>query len=129
MNVTKIEQCVPPLHEIDGIAIGNVYIAERNKAGTTLEPALADGMHVVLRTDQGERLELTTRSHISGVATETGTYLNEADKAAFNSAANPKMRMYSWRDGCIFLRGASFLGVSVMRQGQGACKVDDRLSV
>jgi hypothetical protein len=107
MNVTKTEERVPDLHDIDGIAAANVYIAKWNADHTVLNPDLPDGLHVVLRTDHDEKLELTTRHQISGVPTEEGTYLNAVDLATFNNIADPKVRLYTWNDTFAKVRSAA----------------------
>jgi hypothetical protein len=107
MKATKTKQKVPPLHVIDGIAIGNIYVANAD-----LGPGLEDGQHVVLCTQDNEKLELTTRKQISGKPREEGTYLSAADLATFNNTAEPKIRLYAWCD--TFAKVRSPAGVALL---------------
>jgi hypothetical protein len=97
MDLTRKTETVPDLYAIDGIAAGYIYVAVPDAAGT-LVAGLAKGQHVVLRTEAGETLELTTRNEIGKPPNQKGTYLNDADLATFNDTADPKLRLYRWRD-------------------------------
>jgi hypothetical protein len=77
-----------------------------------LNSDLAEGLHVILRTQGHERLELTTRAVISGVATSEGTFLNAVDFASLNDKSLPKLRLYTWHDTFEKLRSAG--GVALL---------------
>lgn len=94
MQVSKEPTPAPPLHDVKGIATGNVFVCQP----TTEQAAQGESQHVVLQTAQGEKLELTVRSRISGRPTAPGTYLNSADLASLNDQSNPTLRLYTWQD-------------------------------
>ena len=99
MRLTRKAEPVSSLLAIDGIASGGVYVAVwTDDTRTTLAAGLDKGKHVVLRTQQGESLELTTRDEITGKPTEEGTYLNAVDLATFDNTAEPHLRLYTWYD-------------------------------
>jgi hypothetical protein len=110
MNVTKAEQPVDDLYEISGIARGSIYIATEDNGRLT--SALADGLPVVLCTQQDGRLELTTRAKIDGVPTAPGTYLNADDLASLNDRSLPLLRLYTWHDTFAKVRSAG--GVALL---------------
>jgi hypothetical protein len=97
MDITKRPDDTPPLHVSDGIASGNVYVALRADDGT-ITPGLIAGQRAVLQTEQGEKLELTTRAKIAAKPGAEGTYLNQIDFASFSERAHPTLRLYGWRD-------------------------------
>jgi hypothetical protein len=112
MEVTRTLQCVPDLYEITGIAAGNVYIAKPSADPEVFNSDLRGGQKVVLRTQQGETLELTTRCEIGGEPSAKGTYLNAVDLATFNDVANPQMRLYTGWD--TFAKVRSAVGVALL---------------
>jgi hypothetical protein len=112
MKVTKGEHEIPPLHVIEGIASGNIYIAKTNAANTGIEPYLDDAQQVILFTEDNEKLELMTRKKIRGKPRAEGTYLNAVDLAKFNNAAKPKIRLYTWGD--TFAKLCSPAGIALL---------------
>jgi len=112
MDVTKTLQDVPALHSIAGIAAGNVYIAKPGADPKVFNSDLRGGQKVVLETQDGETLELTTRDKIRIKPSAKGTYLNAVDLATFNNVANPQMRLYTGWD--TFAKVRSSVGVALL---------------
>jgi hypothetical protein len=96
LNLDSEPTDVPPVYTAPaGTSLaGRVYIV-KNEDGTPV-PQLRDGRQAVLLCNGGQ-LELVTCAEASGMIRE-GTYLDEADVGRLTSLANPRLRLYGWRD-------------------------------
>lgn len=111
MDLSKTLAPVHALHSSDGIAVGNVYVGQKVGNGP-MTAELEDGKNAVLQTQDGEKLELTTRATISGNPGVTGTYLNPADFFSLRNRASPRLRLYTRRD--TFAKVRSSAGVLLL---------------
>lgn len=89
---------LPDIHAAanNALVAGSVFVLREENS--TLVSSLSDGVHVVLQTPAGERLELTTRAAIGALPGVAGTYLNTADAAKIARYDAPTLRRYTSRD-------------------------------
>ena len=97
LQLTKKPQNAEPLHESNFVAVGNVFMGKKDDGGA-LTAELVDGAKAVLLTQDGGKLELTTRNTIGGGPTATGTYLSAADFVSLENKAQPQLRLYKRTD-------------------------------
>jgi hypothetical protein len=98
MDLTRNLEPTERLYPSPSIAAGNVYVGTKPPGGNTTTPELKDGEKAVLQTQDGSKLELTTRAKIDGNPGVTGTYLNSADYYSLKSKDDPKLRLYTRAD-------------------------------
>lgn len=81
-----------------GITPGSVYVVKT--AGDGTKETLQKGKKAVLgsASDKTRYAELITRDTFGGTLTADGTYLNQADYDKFGGCADPRLRLYTFRD-------------------------------
>ena len=89
---------LPDIHAAanNSLAAGSVFVLR--EVNGSLVSQLPDGVHVVLQTPAGERLELTTRAAIGAMPGVAGTYLNPEDAARIARHDTPTLRRYASSD-------------------------------